>query len=99
VLTVCAVLNERPLEFRLVCMPYDLYMRLGRDRGWGQWPHWTQFDGYQVMGGNRLGALVGGGGRFGGVTDLVSISRNDSREGVYARFAVARRARMAARWR
>jgi hypothetical protein len=88
-----------PLEFRLVCIPYDLYMRLGRDRGWGQWPHWTHFDGYQVMGGNRLGALVGGDGRFGGITDLVSISRNDSREGVYARFAVVRRARMVARWR
>ena len=88
-----------PLEFRLVCIPYDLYIRFGRDRGFGKWPHWTHFDGYQVMGGNRLRALVGGDGRFGGVTDLVSISRNDSREGVYARFAVVRRARMVARWR
>jgi hypothetical protein len=88
-----------PLEFRLVCIPYDLYMRLGRDRGWGHWPHWTHFDGYQVMAGNRLGALVGGDGRFGGIADLVSISRTDSREGVYARFAVVRRARMVARWR
>jgi hypothetical protein len=91
-------LNLDPIEFRLVCIPYDLYMRLGRDRGWGQWHHWTHFDGYGVLQGNRLRALVGGDGRFGGVADLVSISRTDARENVYARFAVVRRARMVARW-
>jgi hypothetical protein len=88
-----------PVEFRLVCIPYDLYIRFGRDHGFGKWPHWTHFDGYQVMGGNRLRALVGGDGRFGGLTDLVSISPSDARDGVYARFAVVRRARMAGRWR
>ena len=88
-----------PLEFRLVCIPYDLYTRFGRERGFGQWPHWTHFDGYQVMEGNRLRALVGGDGRFGGLSDLVSISPSDARDGVYARFAVVRRARMAGRWR
>jgi hypothetical protein len=88
-----------PLEFRLVCIPYDLYIRFGRDRGFGKWSHWTHFDGYQVMGGNRLRALVGGDGRFGGLNDLVSISPNDARDSVYARFAVVRRARMAGRWR
>ena len=88
-----------PLEFRLVCIPYDLYLRFGRDCGFGQWPHWTHFDGYQVMAGNRLRALVGGDGRFGGLNDLVSISPSDARDGVYARFAVVRRARMAGRWR
>jgi hypothetical protein len=88
-----------PLEFRLVCIPYDLYFRFGRDPGFGKWPHWTHFDGYQVMGGNRLRALVGGDGRFGGLNDLVSISPSDARDGVYARFAVVRRARMAGRWR
>jgi hypothetical protein len=97
------ILEERlgldPMEFRLVCIPYDLYIRFGRDRGFGKWPHWTHFDGYQVMGGNRLRALVGGDGRFGGLTDLVSISPSDARDGVYARFAVVRRARMAGRWR
>jgi len=87
-----------PTEFRLVCIPYDLYTRFGRDRGFGKWHHWTHFDGYQVMGGNRLRALVGGDGRFGGLYDLVSISPSDSREGVYARFAVVRRARMTVRW-
>jgi hypothetical protein len=97
------ILEERlgldPMEFRLVCIPYDLYMRFGRDRGFGKWPHWTHFDGYQVMAGNRLRALVGGDGRFGGINDLVSISPTDARDGVYARFAVVRRARMAGRWR
>ena len=33
------------------------------------------------------------------VNDLVSISRTDARDNVYARFAVVRRARMVARWR
>jgi hypothetical protein len=88
-----------PLEFRLVCIPYDLYTRFGRERGFGKWPHWTHFDGYQVMGGNRLRALVGGDGRFGGLYDLVSISPSDARDGVYARFAVVRRARQTLRWR
>jgi hypothetical protein len=88
-----------PLEFRLVCIPYDLYIRFGRDRGFGKWHHWTHFDGYQVMAGNRLRALVGGDGRFGGLHDVVSISQSDAREGVYARFAVIRRARQTLRWR
>jgi hypothetical protein len=97
------ILEERlgldPIEFRLVCIPYDLYARFGRERGFGKWPHWTHFDGYQVMAANRLRALVGGDGRFGGLFDLVSISPSDAREGVYARFAVVRRARMTLRWR
>lgn len=88
-----------PLEFRLVCIPYDLYIRFGREHGFGKWPHWIHFDGYQVMGGNRLRALAGGDARFGGLYDLVSISPSDEREGVYARFAVVRRARMTLRWR
>ncbi len=88
-----------PVEFRLVCIPYDLYTRFGRERGFGKWPHWTHFDGYQVMSGNRLRALAGGDGRFGGLYDLVSISPSDARDGVYARFAVVRRARQTLRWR
>jgi hypothetical protein len=50
------------------------------------------------MAANRLRALAGGDGRFGGLADLVSISPTDAREGVYARFAVVRRARMILRW-
>jgi hypothetical protein len=87
-----------PVEFRLVCIPYDLYARFGRERGFGKWSHWTHLDGYQVMAGNRLRALAGGDGRFGGVWDVVSISPIDANEGNYARFAVVRRARMTLRW-
>ena len=93
------ILGLDPVEFRLVCIPYDLYARFGRERGFGKWSHWTHFDGYQVMGGNRLRALAGGDGRFGGLYDLVSIGPSDAREGVYARFAVVRRARQTLRWR
>ena len=52
-----------------------------------------------ILSGNRLRALAGGDGRFGGLNDLVSISPSDARDSVYARFAVVRRARMAGRWR
>ena len=88
-----------PVEFRVVCIPYDLYARFGHSHGIGKWPHWTHFDGYQVMAGNRLRALAGGDGRFGGLYDLVSISLTDARDRVYARFAIVRRARMTLRWR
>ena len=87
-----------PKEFRLVCIPHDLYMRFGRDRGWGQQQQWTHFDGYQVLKNGRLRALVGGDVRHGGLSDLVSIAITDQRESVIARFAVIRRARQVARW-
>ena len=93
------LLGLDPVEFRLVCIPYDLYARFGRERGFGRWPHWTHLDGYQVMAGNRLRALAGGDSRFGGLYDLVSISPSDGNEGIYARFAVVRRARQTLRWR
>jgi len=93
------LLGLDPLEFRLVCIPFDLYARFGRERGFGKWPHWTHLDGYQVMAGNRLRALAGGDSRFGGLYDLVSISPSDAHEGIYSRFAVVRRARMTLRWR
>jgi hypothetical protein len=86
-----------PLAFRLVCIPPDLFMRLGRDRGWGSREEWTHFDGYQVVRGARLRALVGGNARFGGLFDLCSISRDDARDNTVARFAVVRRERLAVR--
>lgn len=95
------VLHERlgldPREFRLVCIPFDVYLRVGRERGWGQREQWTHFDGYQVMQGGRLRALVGGDIRFEGLLDLVSISSDDQREGVVTRFAIVRRERFMAR--
>ena len=93
------LLGLDPVEFRLVCIPYDLYARFGSERGFGNWPHWTHLDGYQVMAGNRLRALAGGDSRFGGLWDMVSISPSDAHEGIYARFAVVRRARQILRWR
>jgi hypothetical protein len=85
-------------EFRLVCVPPDLYTRVGREKGWGKQPAWTHFDGYQVTRAGNLRALVGGDARYGGLNDLVSIAANDERDGVVARFAVIRRARQVACW-
>jgi len=97
------VLRERigldPYEFRLVCIPQELYTRCGRERGWGQQPQWTHFDGYQVLKNGQLRALAGGDVRYGGVVDLVSVGMTDERDSVVARFAVIRRARQVARWR
>ena len=82
-----------PQEFRLACIPFDLYSRLAAARGWGRQKSWTHFDGFQIWQGGRLRALVGGDVRFGGRYDLCSISRADERDGVVARFAVVRRNR------
>ncbi|HXG21118.1 MAG TPA: hypothetical protein VNN62_18820 [Methylomirabilota bacterium] len=89
-------LGLEPREFRLLCIPFDLYCRLGPSRGWGQQQRWTHFDGYQVLKEGRLRALVGGDVRSGGVHDLTSIDRADEREGVVIRFAVVQRARLRA---
>jgi hypothetical protein len=95
------VLEERlgldPRAFRLVCIPPDVYVRLGRDRGWGAREEWTHFDGYQVTSGGRLRALVGGNARFGGLADLCSLSVDDGRENTVARFCVVRRERLGVR--
>ncbi len=82
-----------PQEFRLACIPFDLYSRLAETQGWGRQKSWTHFDGFQIWKGGRLRALVGGDVRFGGRYDLCSISRADERDGVVARFAVIRRER------
>jgi hypothetical protein len=86
-----------PRAFRIVCVPPDVYMRIGRERGWGKREEWTHFDGYQVLSGGRLRALVGGNARFGGLADLVSISRDDGRENTVVRLAVIHRERLGVR--
>jgi hypothetical protein len=91
------LLGLDPLAFRIVCVPPDVFMRAGRDRGWGGRPEWTHFDGYQVMRGGRIRALVGGHAQYGGLYDLCSISRDDARENTLARFAVVRRERLGVR--
>jgi hypothetical protein len=95
------VLRERlgldPHAYRLICVPFDVYVRAGRSRGWGRQEHWTHIDGYQVFQGGRVRALVGGDVRYGGLLDLCSISPADQREGVMARFAVVHRERFLVR--
>lgn len=97
-----SVLEDRlhldPREYRLVCIPHDLYMRFGRDRGWGERQQWTHFDGYQVLRSGELRGLAGGDVRYGGLNDLLSLGLADQRASVVARFAVVRRARHVARW-
>jgi hypothetical protein len=86
-----------PLGFRIVCVPPDVYVRFGRERGWGQRPEWTHFDGYQVMKSGRLRALMGGNSKFGGLFDLASISSDDARDNTVVRLAVIRRDRLGVR--
>lgn len=83
-----------PRIFRLVCIPCDVYHRLGKARQWGGQRLWTHFDGYQLMESGGIRSLVGGDVRYGGIFDLCSIDPDDEREGVVVRFAVVRRERM-----
>ncbi len=85
-----------PRAFRLVCIPPDVHLRLGEAEGWGRQPLWTHFDGYLVMADGRLRALAGGNARFGGLYDLLGLSRDYDSDTVMARFAVVRRERMVA---
>jgi hypothetical protein len=85
-----------PRAFRVVCIPPDVHLRLGEAEGWGRQPLWTHFDGYLVMADGRLRALAGGDVRFGGLYDLLGLSRDYDSDRVIARFAVVRRERMVA---
>ena len=85
-----------PRAFRLVCIPPDVHLRLGEAEGWGHQPLWTHFDGYIVLADGRLRALAGGNARFGGLYDLMGLSRDYDSDRVVARFAVVRRERMVA---
>jgi hypothetical protein len=88
-----------PRVFRLVCIPPDVYVRLGEAEGWGRQPFWTHFDGYlirTVMGQVRLQALAGGDVRYGGLYELLAVGRDYDSDRLLARFAVVQRARMAA---
>lgn len=85
--------------FRLVCIPADVYVRLGEAEGWGQQPYWTHFDGYLirvVAGQMRLQALAGGDTRYGGLYEMLAVGRDYASDRLLARFAVVQRARMAA---
>src|SRR5262249_13947408 len=88
-----------PRVFRLVCIPSDVHLRLGEAEGWGRQPCWTHFDGYlirPVEGRVRFQALVGGDARYGGLYDLLGVSRDYATDRLIARFAVVHRERMVA---
>jgi hypothetical protein len=88
-----------PRVFRLVCIPPDVYVRVGEAEGWGRQPFWTHFDGYlirTVMGQVRLQALAGGDVCYGGLYELLAVGRDYDSDRLLARFAVVQRARMAA---
>jgi hypothetical protein len=83
-----------PVQFRLVCIPPDVHLRLGLKHGWGGQKLWTHFDGYMVKVDGKLLALAGGDVRFGGIYDMVGIGRNYESDNVIVRFAVVQRKRM-----
>ena len=88
-----------PRVFRLVCIPPDVYVRVGEAEGWGRQPFWTHFDGYlirTVTGQLRLQALAGGDVRYGGLYELLAVGREYDSDRLLARFAVVQRARMVA---
>jgi hypothetical protein len=85
-----------PRVFRLVCIPSDVHLRLGEAEGWGRLPFWTHFDGYLVLADGRLRALAGGDVQYGGLNDLLGVSRDYDSDRLVARFAVVHRERMVA---
>ncbi|WP_303720237.1 hypothetical protein [Malonomonas rubra] len=84
-----------PCVFKLICIPPDLHLRIGQERGWGQQKIWTHFDGYMIMANTDRRALAGGDIRYGGIYDLLGISNSYDSERIIARFAVVQRQRLA----
>jgi len=89
-----ASLGLDPWEYRLTCIPFDVYQRAAASFGWGRRPWWTHLDGYQVWRGWRLRALAGGHASYGGSDDLTGLGVGDARDNTVARLAVVRRARL-----
>jgi hypothetical protein len=89
----CEELGLDPREYRVVCIPFDVYARIAPERGWGRQELWTHFDGYQVTRELRLQALVGGDARFGGPADLCGVARRYESDRISLRLALVRRAR------
>jgi len=88
-------LDLDPFQFKLICIPPDLHLRIGLERGWGQQKLWTHFDGYLVMMDGTLHPLAGGDIRFGGIYDLLGLSHDYASDNLIVRFAVVQRRRMA----
>ncbi|MGD9161638.1 MAG: hypothetical protein PVG39_24725 [Desulfobacteraceae bacterium] len=83
-----------PTIFKLICIPSDIYIRLGETMEWGRHEIWTHFDGYSILQHSMFNAMAGGDTRFGGIFDLVTIGREYESDHVIARFAVVQRKRM-----
>jgi hypothetical protein len=90
---VCRELGLDPLTYAVVCIPFDVYLRLAPKYGWGREELWTHVDGYQVMRDLALWALVGGNACYGGPDDLSSLGRSYDSDHLTVRFAVVRRER------
>jgi hypothetical protein len=90
-----AGLGLDPREYRIICLPADVYTRLGAKLGWGRQEIWTHFDGYMATKERKLMALVGGDVRFGGLHDFVTVGAEYDSDRLYARFAVVQRKRFA----
>ena len=84
-----------PKEFKLVCIPPDLHLRIGLGQGWGQQQIWTHFDGYMIMADGHRRALAGGDVRYGGIYDLLGLSCSYDSDRIIFRFAIVQRRRMA----
>jgi hypothetical protein len=96
---LCRKLGLDPFEFKLVCVPFDAFLRLAPELGWGQGPRWTHFDGYQVTRDRKLLGLVGGDVRYGGPDDLCSVGGDYESDRLLLRLAIVRRERLAVRAR
>jgi hypothetical protein len=94
---LCTVLGLDPAEYAVVPIPFDAYLRLAPEFGWGRQHLWTHFDGYQLTRELHLRALVGGDVEYGGPEDLCSVARNYEADRIGARFAVVHRQRFTAR--
>ncbi len=94
---ICLSLGLDPMEFVVTCIPFDAYLRLAPQWGWGAQERWTHFDGYQVTRQLHFWALVGGNARYGGPHDVASVARTYDSERLTARFAIVRRRRFRVR--
>lgn len=94
---LCREIGLDPFEFKLVCVPFDVFLRLAPGLGWGGGPRWTHFDGYQVTRDLKLLGLVGGDVRYGGPDDLCSVGADYESDRLLLRLAIVRRERLAVR--
>lgn len=95
--SICAELGIDPVDFAIVCIPFDAYLRLAPRYSWGRQQRWTHFDGFQLLQDAHLRALVGGDVRYGGPHDLCSVERSYDTDRLLARFAIVRRHRFLVR--